>query len=242
VSSPLRLGVRISRRPVTATERTGSAGIPMISTVPFRRTGGVARRSDHASPGSPHMRGPHCPSSSTEGFGWRREVARRGRTGVQAQPKHRHPAMRLRITPPGAQQYGTPDPGDAGSRVDVHPGTLKGRIGDSHHANGSVRVSHPGQDPPRPAGGVRKPPVRHSGAGAHCVARSDPRSGGIARCRDPRPQSWARTPGNPPPTRNRCAPRECGATPWIATSSNSSGAHGSWHSMLAGPGNRGAPR
>jgi hypothetical protein len=153
----------------------------------------------------------------------------------------RHPAMRLRITPPGAQQYGTPDPGDAGSRVDVHPGTLKGRIGDSHHANGSVRVSHPGQDPPRPAGGVRKPPVRHSGAGAHCVARSDPRSGGIARCRDPRPQSWARTPGNPPPTRNRCAPRECGATPWIATSSNSSGAHGSWHSMLARPGNRGAP-
>ena len=39
MSSPLRLGVRMSWRPVTATERTGSAGIPMIGTIPFRRTG-----------------------------------------------------------------------------------------------------------------------------------------------------------------------------------------------------------
>jgi len=54
-------------RPVTATERTGGGGIPMISTVPFRRTGRAAPfgpGGDQASPGPSHAGGPRCLSSA----------------------------------------------------------------------------------------------------------------------------------------------------------------------------------
>ena len=57
-------------RPVTATERTGGGGIPMISTVPFRRTGRAAPfgpGGDQASPGPSHAGGPRCLSSAAEG-------------------------------------------------------------------------------------------------------------------------------------------------------------------------------
>ena len=211
MSSPLRLGVRMSWRPVTVTERTGTAGIPMIGTIPFRRTGRGApcgprppgpltcagravrhyRLKDNRSAERRHRR--ICWPDETRAGDGRHLVDpggdehRRGWTHMMINPTGpaRHPAP-VRTSRQGHHQ-------SAQRLVAVGPGPVPGGVGECDlrqvhvDANGRIRQTHQRIRMEARGGSARK--NRCASSAEHCHPAMRPRitqSGALAVVRSGR--------------------------------------------------------